>query len=1726
VVSKANARSTSRSARSAGATRAVDPLADPLAAFHPAVSEWFRAALGEPTRSQALAWPHIAKGDTTLLLAPTGSGKTLAAFLSAINRLAQEPELADRHDRSRLRVLYVSPLKALAVDVERNLRAPLAGVAEAAARLGTPLRRLEVAVRTGDTPTAERAKMLRSPPDILITTPESLYLLLTSSQRELLTSVDTVIIDEIHQMAASKRGAHLFLSLERLQAMRPELPLQRIGLSATQKPLDEIARLLGGFDATSTSTAFAAAPAKAKGRALSPRYVAIVDASAKKALSITVEVPPPLPLNLEPNLGGPLDDEEADPDARSIWPQVHARLVERIRAARSTMIFVNSRRLAERLATALNETAGEEIALAHHGSVAKDSRRAIEERLKAGELPAIVATSSLELGIDMGAVDQVIQVEAPPSVASGIQRIGRASHHVGGVPSGVLVPKHKHDLLACAAAAAGIESGDVEETYYARNPLDVLAQQIVAIAAVGIPRAPKALRPAKIGRSRKAPAKLAKEEEREVETDVEDIWALVRRAAPFAELPRASFEGVLDMLAGRYPSDEFADLRARITWDRARGVVTPRAGSKRLAIQNAGTIPDRGLYGVFLQDGTDNGDRDGDSKGGDGREGSSTSSARKNKSSRRVGELDEEMVFELREGEVFLLGASSWRAEQITRDRVLVTPAAGIPGKMPFWHGDRAGRTIAFGERIGKLTRTIAGLSPAEGGALLMKEHHLDARSAGDLVAYVKDEVKAAGVVPSDRTIVVERVPDELGDLRICVLTPFGSRVHQPWAMAAVRKLRDARAGDIEAVATDDGIVFRVPGGDEPPPVDLLFPSPDEIEDVVTRELGGSSLFAARFREAAARALLLPRQHVGKRTPLWAQRKRAADLLAVAQQYPSFPIVLETYRECLRDAFDLPALVDVLRAVESRKIRVTTVDVTTPSPMAASLLFSFVGNFIYDEDAPAAERRAQALTIDHAQLRELLGETELRKLLDADVVLEHGRQLQRLDRPLRHADALHDLLMWLGDLTGDEIRRRADAASTTDGGVPRPPIDEKTVAGWIETLVRDRRIVRVRIAGEERFVAVEDVARYRDALGVVLERGLPEAFLGATKDALTSLVARYARTHGPFTAGDIAARWGLGEASVITSLDHLIATSKVVTGTFLPSSAATRARGRSSGSPLEYCDAEVLRILKRKTLARLRKAIEPVSPDVFARFLCDWQGIVAPDDARAQRLAAAPVEALLRAIAQLEGCPIPASVLETEVLPARVPGYRSYMLDQLLATGEVVWAGIEPIGAADGRIALYRADREPLLARNAPTADATPSTALHATLRELFEKRGALFFAEIKRSVQTYPAELLAALWDLVWAGEITNDTLEPLRTLGVRSERRGRPAPRPANRGPAGSEGRWSLRRSRWERVPSSTERATAIARAMMERYGIVLREAAQAEGLPGGFANVYDVYRALEDQGRVRRGYFVAERGATQFALPGAEERLRTKRPDDEEARTLVIGATDPANPWGSLLPWPREGGDAAPTRSPQRVPGARVIMHDGKLLAWLGRGGSSMVTFLPKDEPDATHAARALCEALVGIAKRRARIAMLVTIDGMPALESPIAKLLGEHGFANRRGALVFIPARGRAIADMGRRGERARSFAESGFTGGFSAFGREASPHEARGAPAHDANAAHGVDDEAFDDEDAFDDDGLDDGALEDDAPEDEALAPDALPRAPEELSPEGVPPERLDEDMRA
>jgi ATP-dependent Lhr-like helicase len=1490
---------------------------DPLEPFHPAVRSWFRGTLGEPTKAQALAFGPIADGQSTLVLAPTGSGKTLAAFLAALDKLIYAPEPPKE---SRCRVLYVSPLKALAVDVERNLRAPLAGIVESARLLGESVRVPSAFVRTGDTTAAERASMTRAPPDVLITTPESLYLILTSNARKMLLDVDTVIVDEIHALVPSKRGAHLFLSLERLEELRAGKPrLQRIGLSATQRPLDEVARLLGGFDGGK------------------PRPVTVVDAGEKKRLELTIEVP-------DVDLGRLRDVEDAmQPGgagpARTIWPQIHLRLAELIRAHRSTLLFVNSRRLAERLASAVNEVAGEELALAHHGSVAREKRVLIEDRLKRGLLPAIVATSSLELGIDMGAIDLVVQIEAPPSVASGMQRIGRASHGVGGVPKGILMPKHRADLLAATAAVVGMRSAAIEETFYPRNPLDVVAQQIVAIAAMDTMR-------------------------------VEALYDLLRRAAPFAELPRSSFEGVLDMLSGRYPSDDFRGLRPRVTWDRNRGRISGREGARQLAVTNGGTIPDRGLYGVFLR-----GEGDGAN----------------DRTSRRVGELDEEMVFEMRVGEVFLLGASSWRADEITHDRVIVTPAAGEPGKMPFWHGDRAGRPRAFGEAVGVLTRKVARAGDDEARAMLEDDLKLGASAARNLVSYVREQVEATGEVPSDRAIVLESFKDELGDWRLCVLSPFGARVHAPWATAVLAKLRE-RPGDVEAVWSDDGIAFRLPDRDDPPDARDFFPPSSEIERMVVGAIGGTSLFAARFREAAARALLLPKRAPGKRTPLWAQRKRAYDMLSVASQYPSFPIVLETYRECLRDVFDLPSLVDILQRVESRKIRVSHAESRTPSPFAASLLFSFVANFIYDGDAPLAERRAQALSIDHAQLRELLGEAELRSLLDPDAIANHVAVLQRLEHPAKHADGVHDLLLSLGDLSTAEIEARASPAAMAPT--------------WIQALADDRRIARVKIAREARYIASEDAGRYRDAIGVMPPRGMASSFLEPVKDPLGDLVARYARTHGPFRTAEVAGRFGIGAAAIDDAVGRLLANGKLIEGAFLP-----------GGHGRELCDAEVLRAIRGKSLAKLRREVEPVDAPAYGRFLAEWHALTSRRRGR---------DAILDAIAQLQGCPLLVSEIDARILPARVEGFRRWDLDALFAAGRVTWAGVEPIGSNDGRIALYLAEDEAYL--SPPPGHAEGDVA--AKVREVLEKRGAIFFHELARAVGGYPADVLEALLGLVWAGEATNDTLDPLRSLAEAARPRDRKnAARRGGAGPRtsttpGTEGRWSLRASRLADAPSPTEKSAALARALLERYGVLTREAVHAEGIAGGFGAVYDVLKAMEEGGRLRRGYFLAGRGATQFALPGADDRLRGLRSPSDEKRTFVLAATDPANPYGAALPWPArtgaprgeaessDGNDAEVAGEssgprPQRAAGAVVIVHDGALVGWLSRGHDTLVTFLSEDQGSRAAQAEALAGALASlVGEGGLRALLLSTIDGASAAGSALGDALRSAGFGASR------------------------------------------------------------------------------------------------------------------------
>ncbi|HYD39341.1 MAG TPA: DEAD/DEAH box helicase, partial [Anaeromyxobacter sp.] len=1247
----------------------------PALPFHPAVQEWFARSFPAPTPAQAKAWPAIQRGDSTLLLAPTGSGKTLAAFLAGLDRLVFSPE---PEPRERLRLLYVSPLKALAVDVERNLRAPLQGIVARARERGDAHRVPAVAVRSGDTPQQERARFARQPADILITTPESLYLLLTSNARDRLRSVETVIVDEIHALVPTKRGAHLALSLERLEALAGRR-LQRIGLSATQRPLEEVARFLGGVaDAEDRSRPFGlsvpdrrrqAAESKAGSGSGSGdeawRRVTIADAGARKALELRVEVP----VEDMARLAEPVEParEGAKPEHGSIWTAIHPRLLDLIRAHRSTLLFVNSRRVAERLAAALNELAGETLVHAHHGSLARPQRVAIEEALKAGAVRGLVATSSLELGIDMGSIDLVVQIEAAPSVASALQRIGRAGHQLGAASRGVFFPKFRADLLACAAQIEAMQAGEVEETRFPRNPLDVLAQQLVAAAALD-------------------------------EWRVEDLFRLVRRAAPFAGLSRPVFEGVLDLLSGRYPSDELSDLQPRLVWDRVRGRVRAREGARRVAVVNAGTIPDRGLYGVFLLD----------APPGQG----------------RVGELDEEMVFESRVGDTFFLGASTWRIEEITHDRVLVSPAPGEPGKMPFWKGDAPGRPLELGRKIGRLARELQEAGPEAAQARLVERHGLDASAARNLVQFVADQRAATGAVPDDRTVVVERCRDELGDWRVCVLSPFGAPVLVPWCLAAAARARDTFGNEPETLWTNDGFVVRLPDSGAPPDVSFLFPDPEEVEAVVTAQLGATPLFAGKFREAAGRALLLPRRRPGGRTPLWQRRKRARDLLGVAARFPEFPMILESYRECLRDVFDLPALVDLLADLRRGVVRAVTVDTRVPSPFAASLLFGFVASFMYDGDAPLAERRAQALAIDQAQLRDLLGEAELRELLDARLMRELEARLQHRAPELRarSADALADLLLRLGELSRAEVRERAAS---------------EQVAAAIDGLVREGRAVALAIAGEERFVAVEDAARYRDALGVPLPAGIPEVFLAPVGDALAGLLARYARRHGPFTTGEAAARFGIAPAAAEAGLEALLRRGRLLEGAFRP-----------GGREREWCDPDVLGTLRRRSLARLREEVEPVEPAALGRALLGWHGIPAKRGGP---------DAVLDAVEKLQGAPLPASLLERELLPARVDGYLPGDLDALAADGEVVWVGLEPLGARDGRVAVFLADALPRLL---PPAAGGPASDRERRIVEHLAARGASFFAEIHAAAGGgFAPETADALWALAWRGLVTNDT-------------------------------------------------------------------------------------------------------------------------------------------------------------------------------------------------------------------------------------------------------------------------------------------------------------------------------------------------------------------------------
>jgi ATP-dependent Lhr-like helicase len=1602
---------------------------DALSGFSPATRDWFSGAFAVPTPAQAQAWAAIGKGDNTLVIAPTGSGKTLAAFLWALDRLAAAPPPAD--PKLRCRVLYISPLKALAVDIERNLRAPLNGIRQVAQRMGISEPDIRVAVRTGDTAADERRRLAGKPPDILITTPESLFLLLTSRAREALRGVDTVILDEVHALAGNKRGAHLALSLERLDALRQAPvgepggptrpgggPVQRIGLSATVRPAEAVASFLGGA-----------------------RPVTIAAPPSSKQIEVRIVVPVEDMADIEPRPAhgsGPDDGSpDGEPAQRSIWPHVEEKVLDLIEQHRSTIVFANSRRLAERLCGRLNELAEEraeartatqaangrgagphapaeimaqagasagapaEVARAHHGSVSRQERAQIEEALKEGRLPAVVATSSLELGIDMGAVDLVVQVESPPSVASGLQRTGRAGHNVGDVSRGVIFPKYQGDLVQAAVVARRMHSGQIEELHIPRNPLDVLAQQIVAMTAMD-------------------------------DWEIGELERVVRRAAPFSGLTRPVLEAVLDMLAGRYPSEEFAELRPRLVWDRTTGMLHGRPGGQRLAVTSGGTIPDRGLFGVFLA--------------ASQREGSS-------RNSHRVGELDEEMVYESRVGDVFVLGASSWRIEDISADQVLVSPAPGQPGRLPFWHGDAPGRPAELGRALGAYCRELAAASPQEATARLHADG-LDDLAAANLVRYLTAQREATGYVPDDRTLVMERFRDELGDWRLVLHSPFGAQVHAPWALAIAARLRERYPGmDVQAMHTDDGIVLRVPDADDPPPAGLALLEPDEVEQIVTAELGSSAMFASRFRECAARALLLPRRQPGRRTPLWQQRQRSAQLLSVAGKYGTFPIVLETVRECLQDVFDVPGLITLMRELAERKIRLVEVETPAPSPFGRSLLFRYVGAFMYEGDAPLAERRAQALALDSSLLAELLGQADLRELLDPSVVRDTERELQRLEgaRACRDAEDVADLLRTIGPLSAAEVAERC--------------VDQRAAAAWLGGLAAQRRALEIRVAGESRWAAIEDAGRLRDALGVPLPPGVPAAFAEPVADPLGDLVARYARGHGPFTAAAAAARYGLGVAVVLGTLHRLAAEGRVAEGEFL-----------AGGRGTEWCDIGVLRMLRRRCLARLRKEAEPAPAEALARFLPSWQNASRPAAAGRHGNASgglagghrAGPDAVYDAVDQLAGAAVPASALETLILPARVAGYHPSALDELTAAGEVVWSGAGGLPGGDGWVVLAPAAAAPLLL---PPPGDISMTPLHEAVLAALDGGGGMFFRMLSdRAAGLLPEQdrgsasdgaVAAALWDMVWAGRISNDTLAALRTVlssgrpwvagpgaggsgltassgvtgglrvagrpGRRGARRhgyGRPV-MPSRTGPPTVSGRWSLV------LPGEadpTRRLHALARTLLDRHGILTRGAVATERVPGGFAALYPVLRAMEEAGQCRRGYFVEGLGAAQFALPGAVDRMRamaadtslsvaavtpepwaatavpgaavTGSPADADAprSVLVLAAADPANPFGSALPWPDRPDETPGGHRPGRKAGALVVLADGHLVLYVERGGRTLLSWT-SDPAVLGPAAAALADAVRGGALGRLTVERA---DGAAVHDSPLARALESAGF----------------------------------------------------------------------------------------------------------------------------
>lgn len=1820
--------------------------------FSAATREWFLGAFAGPTAAQDGAWHAISAGKHALIVAPTGSGKTLAAFLWALDRLhVQDTATAQK---SGTKVLYISPLKALGVDVERNLRSPLIGISQTAKRMGGDVPNITVGVRSGDTPPKERRQLISNPPDILITTPESLYLMLTSKARSTLTNVHTVIIDEVHAVAGTKRGAHLAVSLERLDQIL-EKPVQRIGLSATVEPVETVARFLGGVapvdivqppsekkweltvsvpvpdmtklggpnaygegDNFGPGSESSGEPVAGVGAKVGGAYVdkladrararqnafetgvrnyddgvvmgdsllegadnpdgageianhltrgntlaealgielptpggmratesgsgseASESAPAESAPSYPVPTAPPsgnksaydtdpgytltdaigtytepvkrdvAPFVIEQSEIEEFDPAEispaeeaasAAPDTSgyqaSIWPHVEERIVDLVEQYRSTIVFANSRGLAEKLTARLNEIHADReeartladspnedstprtdpqsisealsqalnarggakierddqrlkntsaprtpaqvmassataqgapplLARAHHGSVSKDQRSIIEEALKAGELRCVVATSSLELGIDMGAVDLVIQVESPGSVASGLQRVGRAGHQVGEISRGYLYPKHRGDLLNATVTVQRMLSGNIEPLAIPQNPLDILAQQTVAACALG-------------------------------PIDVEAWFEALRNTAPFATLPRSAYEATLDLLSGKYPSDEFAELRPRLVWNRDEGTLEGRPGAQRVAVTSGGTIPDRGLFPVYI--------------GG----------SEESKAPKRVGELDEEMVYESRAGDVIALGATSWRIEDISHDRVSVTPAPGVPGKLPFWHGEGPGRPVELGRAIGSFTRELNAHMQSDAAAARQQVESigLDTWAADNVQAYVREQFEATGAVPSDTQFIVERFRDEIGDWRVVLHSPFGMPVHAPWALAVGQRAEDLFGVNASAMAADDGIVLRIPSIEaEPPGASLFFFEPDELEDIVTERVSSSALFTSRFRENAARALLLPRRDPGRRTPLWQQRQRSAQLLDVARKFANFPIILETVRECLQDVYDLPSLIDIHKKIDSRAIRVSEIETETPSPFARTLLFGYVAQFLYEGDSPLAERRAAALSLDPTLLADLLGRDELRELLDADVIRQTEARLQHTIEGYRYqgVEGTADLLRLLGPLTVQQLAARLKITRDEHETTAAPEQAEQ----FARELIGANRALAFTLHGTEHFATIEDAARLRDGLGIPLPMGVPLAFLEPVPQPLFDLIGRYARTHAPFTTAQAAAALGLGIAVVESTLRAMATERRVISGEFLPEEVraefALARTGSIEPASTEWVDATVLRTLRARSLAALRADVEPVAGHIYSRFLPPWQHVqcwsvseesFAPGTFGAplggKRIAVKPADdsmlsgydGLLTAIDQIAGVRIPASALEPLVLRSRVKDYSAALLDRALASGDVLWTGDGEL-SGDGWVTLHLTEAAALTLPNEDERVAALEE-LGPLEKAVFEVlgNGGLFFQQIRDALSRYTTAALeaagadrssasaapftagdvsGALWNLAWAGLVTNDTFAPVRAVlagGHSAHKLKKPAPAPraaVRRGAArlngsrlsgGSAG--AIRRGaaanmgaaevvapmdsgRWSRVWAEeldpTIAAHARAELLLDRYGVLTRGAVATENTPGGFSAVYRVLAAAEEKGIARRGYFIEELGAAQFSTANTVDRLRDYDRAEEnqggstkKTRTLVLlAATDPANPYGSTLPWPTPaalGADESTLtkHKPGRKAGSVVVLIDGKLALYLERGGRTVLLF-SADSNDARAAA-----PLIGELVRRgaAEKIMIEKVNGLDILEN---------------------------------------------------------------------------------------------------------------------------------------